>query len=251
MAGRPLRTRDIARALGVHVNTIRLYEASGYLPAIPRDPNGYRRYSPIHLEQARLVQLALRWPTLGEKTLLLNLVTRAAAGDFGMAMELAYQYLARARMERTYAEAALEFLERWAAGHLIDAQREQVNIGAAARQLGVSADILRGWERNGLISVPRDPTSRYRRYGAAEFGRLRVIRTLAQAGYSQMAILSMLRQVDAGNTADLRAALDLPPDEASIYVVADRWLTTLGEIEARAQAVIRQIGLLIELAHAQ
>jgi DNA-binding transcriptional MerR regulator len=114
----------------------------------------------------------------------------------------------------------------------------------------VSVDMLRGWERNGLIEVPRDPANQYRRYGTVEFGRLRVIRTLAQAGYSQMAILTMLRQVDAGNTADLRAALDLPPDEASIYAVADRWLTTLGEIEGRAQAVIRQVGRLIELAHA-
>src|SRR5690606_15750812 len=154
---------------------IRLYEASGYLPAIPRDPHGYRRYSPIHLEHARLGQLALRRPALGEQTPLLTLVPRAAAGDFGVAMDRAHQHPARARMGGSYAEAALEFLERWAAGHLIDAQREQVDIGAAARQLGVSADILRGWERNGLISVPRDPTSRYRRYGAAEFGRLRVI----------------------------------------------------------------------------
>lgn len=250
MAARPLRTRDIARALGVHVNTIRLYEASGYLPAIPRDPNGYRHYATLHLEQARLVQLALQWPTLGDKALLLDLITRAASGDFGMAMELAFQYLARVRVERTYAEAAVEFLERWAAGHILDTRREQVRIGAAARQLGVSVDTLRGWERNGLIEVPRDPANQYRRYGAAEFGRLRVIRTLAQAGYSQMAILTMLRQVDAGNTADLRAALDLPPDEASIYAVADRWLSTLGEIEGRAQAVIRQVGRLIELAHA-
>lgn len=250
MAARPLRTRDIARALGVHANTIRLYEASGFLPAIPRDPNGYRHYSALHLEQARLVQLALRWPTLGDKALLLDLVARAAGGDLGMAMELAYQYLARARVERTYAEAAVEFLERWAAGQVLDTHREQFSIGAAARQLGVSVDMLRGWERNGLLAVPRDPSNQYRRYGAAELGRLRVIRTLAQAGYSQMAILTMLRQVDAGNTADLRAALDLPPDEASIYAVADRWLTTLGEIEGRAQALIRQVGRLIELAHA-
>lgn len=249
MAARPLRTRDIARALGVHVNTIRLYEATGYLPAIPRDPNGYRHYSALHLEQARLVQLALKWPTIGDRSLLLDLITRAAEGDVGMAMELAYQYLARVRVERTYAEAAVEFLERWAAGQLLEAPRERVSIGAAAQQLNVSVDMLRNWERNGLIAVPRDPANQYRRYGAAEFGRLRVIRTLSQAGYSQMAILGMLRQVDAGNTANLRAALDLPPDEASIYAIADRWITTLSELEQRALAIIRQVGRLIELAH--
>ena len=39
MAARYLRTSQIAKDLGVHVNTIRLYEADGLLPAIPRAPN--------------------------------------------------------------------------------------------------------------------------------------------------------------------------------------------------------------------
>ena len=57
-----LRTSQIAKELGVHVNTIRLYEADGLLPAIPRAANGYRQYTAMHLEQARLVHLSLRWP---------------------------------------------------------------------------------------------------------------------------------------------------------------------------------------------
>jgi hypothetical protein len=31
-----MKTSDIAKALGVHVNTVRLYEEAGFLPAIPR-----------------------------------------------------------------------------------------------------------------------------------------------------------------------------------------------------------------------
>jgi DNA-binding transcriptional MerR regulator len=45
-----LKTSDIARELGVHVNTIRLYEENGFLPEIPRGKNGYRLYTPLHLE---------------------------------------------------------------------------------------------------------------------------------------------------------------------------------------------------------
>jgi DNA-binding transcriptional MerR regulator len=41
---------------------------------------------------------------------------------------------------------------------------------------------------SGLIRAPRNPDNGYRPYGAAESGRLRVIRMLNQAGYSQMAI---------------------------------------------------------------
>jgi DNA-binding transcriptional MerR regulator len=253
MPSRHLRTRDIAEALGVHANTVRLYETWGYLPPVPRGANGYRLYTARHLEQARLTFLALRWPYLAiERALLIYLVKRAAADDLGMAMELAYQYLARIRVERTYAEAAMEFLERWAAGYLMDSSRETMHIQAAAAHLNVTVDMLRNWERNGLIDVPRDPANGYRLYGSAEFGRLRVIRTLVQSGYSLMAILQMMRQFDAGQTQDLRAALHVPaePDE-TIPVIANRWLTSLLELETRAGEIIRQISRMMEMARSE
>jgi DNA-binding transcriptional MerR regulator len=251
MASRPLRTSDLAKDLGVHVNTIRLYETWGLLPEIPRAPNGYRQYTAMHLEQARLVHLALQWPYLGDKALLLELVKNAANGDLGMAMELAYRYLAHVRVERTYAESAIEFLERWAAGHLMDTPRQPVHIRKAAQHLNVTTNMLRHWERNGLIEVPRDPANQYRLYGTAEFGRLRVIRTLVQSGYSLMAILRMLLQFDAGKTDNLRTALDHPRDDEPIQTIADRWLSTLLELEQRAHAMIRQIGRMIEMAHSR
>ena len=252
MAARYLRTNDIARQLGVHANTVRLYEISGFLPEIPRGENGYRQYSAMHLEQARLAHLTVRWPYLvGNKELLFDLARGAAGGDLGMAMELAYKYLAHVRMERTYAEAAIEFLERWAAGHLMDSPRQRVHIREAAQHLNVTVDMLRNWERNGLIEVPRDPLNGYRLYGTAEFGRLRVIRILVQSGYSLMAILRMLRQFDAGKTDNLREALHLPPEEDEyIPVIANRWLSSLLELEERAQSIIRQIGRMIEMANA-
>lgn len=250
MTSRPMRTSDIAREVGVHLNTIRLYEAEGLLPTIPRAKNGYRQYTTRHLEQARLVRLALRWPYLGDKAPLVELVKNAAGGDPGMAMELAYKHLAYVRVERTYAEAAIEFLERWAAGHFLDTPRQRVQISQAALHLNVSVDMLRNWERNGLLEIPRDPSNQYRLYGTAEFGRIRVIRTLVQAGYSLMAILQMLRQFDAGKTDNLRAALNLPPEaDEKIEAIADRWLSSLIELEQRAQAIIRQLGRIIELAH--
>ncbi len=255
MAPKHIRTTDIARALGVHVNTIRLYEEWGFLPPIPRGKNGYRLYTRMHFEQARLAQMAARWPYLvADKALLGDLVRSAANGDLGMAMELAYLYLAHVRVERTLAEAAVEFLERWAAGHLMDSARPQMHIQRAARHLNVTVDMLRNWERNGLISVPRDPANGYRLYGSAEFGRLRVIRTLVQAGYSMMAVLQMMRQFDIGKTDNLREALNIPLEQSAnehIEVVADRWLTSLVALEERAQATIRQITSMIELTYAR
>jgi DNA-binding transcriptional MerR regulator len=251
MASSHLRTGDIAKALGVHLNTVRLYESRGFLPPIPRGQNGYRQYSAMHLEQARLVYLTLSWPYLGSRSLLTELVKSAAQADFGRAMALAYRYLAQVRIARTQAEVALEFLERWAAGHRPDRSPQGMSIGQAAAYLNVTTDMLRNWERNGLIEVPRDPSNQYRLYGPAELERIRVIHLLVQSGFSLMSILHMLRQVDAGNASDLRAALELPHSESAneaIEIMADRWLSSLLELEQRAQAIIRQLDHIINLA---
>jgi DNA-binding transcriptional MerR regulator len=137
MAARHLRTSQIAKDLGVHVNTIRLYEADGLLPAIPRAPNGYRQYTIMHLEQARLAHLSLRWPYLNDKALLIDLVKSAANVDLGMAMELAYKYLAHVRVVRTFAESAEDeemqtIADRWLSTLLELEQRAQAMI----RQIG-------------------------------------------------------------------------------------------------------------------
>ena len=98
-----------------------------------------------------------------------------------------------------------------------------------------------------MLEVPRDPQTGYRLYGASELGRLRVIRILRQSGYSLMAILRMLRQFDAGEIERLREVLDTPGDYEAVETVADRWLTTLTEQEKRAQAIIAQITVMIEM----
>ncbi len=168
--------------------------------------NGYRQYRAIHLEQVRL---ALHWLYVGNKHHLIDLVKSAANDDLGMAMEFAYEYLVAVRTGRTYAEAAIEFLERWAAGHTLDASPYPMHIRQAAAHLNVSVDMLRNWERNGLLTVSRDPTNQYRLYGSTELGRLRVIRMLVKSGFSLVAILRMLQQADSGNIRNLREALSI------------------------------------------
>ncbi len=246
MPKRYLRTTDIARAVGVHPNTVRLYEEWGFLPPIPRSRSGYRQFTPAHLEQMRLAKIALGWPYPGGKSLVVDLVFKAAANDLGSALEMAYTYLGRVRAEQVQAESAVHFLERWAEGSVTDVTPQRLRIGEVAELLGLTVDMLRNWERNGLLTVPRHPTSGYRQYGAKEIGRLRVIRMLRQAGYSIMAILRMLLKFDQGETKNLRQTLDTPRPDEDVYSVADRWLSTLAEQEQRAQNIITQIGKMMD-----
>ena len=242
-----LRTSDIARAVGVHPNTVRLYEEWGFLPPIPRSPSGYRLFTEDHLDQMRLARTACHdpWPGKTIKRSAVALVRRAAAGDLGGSLGGAYDHLALVQAERAQAEAAADFLDRWAGGAAADATAEPLHIGEVADLLGVTADMLRNWERDGLVKVPRDPGNGYRLYGAAEIGRLRVIRMLRRAGYSTMAILRMLLRFDQGLTGDLRQVLDTPrPDEDAVYA-ADRWLSTLATHEGRAREMIAQLEAMI------
>jgi DNA-binding transcriptional MerR regulator len=243
---RYLKTSDIARIVGVHVNTVRLYEEKGYIAPVPRSKSGYRLFTPLHLEQMRLAHLALQWPYAGSHQIVIDLVRCAAQGDLGMAMELAYEYLTQVRIEQTRAEAGVEFLERWSRGQVLDTTQRRLTISQTAQHLGVTVDQLYNWDRNGLLDVPRDPATGYRLYGAAEIGRLRVIRMLRESGYSLMAILRMLRHFDAGKAGDLREVLDTPGENEGLETIADRWLTTLEEQEKRAQAIIRQIATMID-----
>ena len=240
-------TLQVARAAGVHPNTVRAYEVWGFLPPIPRAPNGYRLYTEFHIDQMRFARTALHggWPGHSIRKSAVSLVRQSASGDLGGALEQAYRHLALVQAERAQAEGAANLLERWAQGAAIDTSAKPLRIKEAAQLLGVTSDMLRNWERNGLLTVPRDPHSRYRRYGAAELDRVRVIRALSRAGYSNMAILRMLRRLDTGNRHNLRQALDTPDPHEDVFTAADRWLSALQSHEQRANEMITQLEAMI------
>lgn len=241
-------TSDLARAVGIHPNTVRRYVDWGLLPPVRRAPNGYRRFTQKHLDclqVARMVYTA----TYAGKTIRLSgneIIQRAVADDWGGALERGYAHLALIQSEQVQAETAVMLLERWAAGTAADATLRPMQTGQAARLLGVSIDILRNWERNGLITIPRNPANGYRTYGAAEIGRLRVIRMLSRAGYSLMAILRMLLQLDRGVTTNLRQSLDTPQPDEDVYTASDRWLSALAEQEQVARQLIALVEAIIQ-----
>jgi DNA-binding transcriptional MerR regulator len=248
MTHRYLRTSDLSQAVGVHPNTVRLYEEWGFLPPIPRSPSGYRLFTQAHLDQLCLARLALNdaWPGRNIRRSAVKLVRQAASGDLAAALEQAQQHLALVQTEQAQAEAAAEFLERWAQGAVTEAAIDPLSIGQTAELLAVTIDTLRHWERNGLLTVPRDPQNGYRRYGLVEINRLRVIRMLLRAGYSTMAVLRMLLQLDQGQRDGLREALDTPRPDEDILTASDRWLTTLADQQERARNMIAQLETMIQ-----
>lgn len=240
-------TSEIAKTVGVHPNTVRLYEEWNLLPPIPRTSSGYRKFSEVHLDQMKLARMAMYFTWMGgiiRKTAY-EMVYSGTAGDLGGALEIAYQLRVLIQAEQAQAEAAADFLENWAQGSAVESKDKPRKIGEVAKLLNVTTDRLRNWERNGLIEVPRNPLNGYRFYRTRDIGRLRVIRTLSQARYSQMAILRMVMRLDQGETEDLRQVLDTPRDDEDVYFVTDQLLSTLAELEQKSQQVIDLLGEII------
>lgn len=235
-----LHTSDLAKAVGVHPNTVRRYVDRGLLPPVEYSPSGYRRFTPRHLDCLRLAWLVYGGPYAGKAIYQLGvrIVQATVHGDLADALELARSRLGLVQAERRQAELAADLLERWASGPPAEVAINPLQIGQVARLLGVTIDVLRNWDRNGLIEVPRDSTNGYRRYGAQEISRLRIIRMLSRSGYSMSAILRMLIRLDQGEKTNLRQALDTPRPDEDVYLASDRWLSSLDEQERRAHTIV-------------
>jgi len=243
-----LSTTKIARQAGCHPNTVRFYEQQGFIPPVRRNPkNNYRIYNPGHVDHMQLAVTAFKSPFPGWRLRrsLTQLVKHAATRDLGGALEIAYHHLTLVQSEITSADRAADFLENWAKGLTIDSAVKPLQTTQTAKLLGVTVDALRTWERNGLLEVPRNINNRYRQYGPAEIGRLRVIRMLRNAGYSINAIHRMFIKLDQGQHDDLKKTLDTPEADEDIFYATDSWLSTLTEQENRANWLINMLQKMI------
>ncbi len=238
-----LRTSELAKAVGIHPNTVRLYVDWGLLPPVEKSPSGYRLFTERHLECLQLARMVYAEPypgkhlrSTGKATLMV-----AVKDDWGGALEKAFQHLSAVKSELTHAETALMLLDHWVEGLPTEPFQTLLSIAEVSALLHVSRDVIRNWERNGLISIPRNSYNQYRIFGPVEIGRMRVIRMLSQAGYSHMAILRMFIELDGGKKAGLHQALDTPRPDEDVFAASDRWLSTLHGEELRADRIIRFI----------
>lgn len=245
MTRKYLRTSDLARAAGIHPNTVRLYADWGLVPPVERSPAGYRLFTQRHLDCLRLARTiyAAQYPGRGFRALGNAVIQCAVADDWMDALAKAQDLFRAVRVELERADQAADLLEHWAQTMEADSDpsEEPLTIGEVSKLLGVSLDVIRNWERNGLIRVPRNSYNNYRLFGKKEVERMRIIRMLSRAGYSHMAMLRMFIELDAGNVRDLKKVLDTPRPDEDIFTAADQWLTTLHEQEKMTRQVIRMI----------
>lgn len=238
------KTVDVARMIGIHVNTVRLYEKSNLIPKPERLSNGYRVFTDLHIEQFKLARAALQVEVLqnGLRKKAVDIIKASAAGDYETAAELTRQYIEQVDTEKENAEEAIGITRSILSG--MDAAGLDTQIvytrQEAADFLHVTIDTLRNWELNGLLTVKRRKNG-YRVYTAEDLQRLKIIRSLRCANYSLSAILRMLRALSDDPDINIREAIDTPTADDDIITACDKLLTSLNAAKENAHFVAGQI----------
>lgn len=235
------RTAQVAEIIGVHPNTVRLYEDLGLIPKPEREANGYRIFTDLHIDIFKLARVAFQIEILqnGLRKKIANMVKVAAGGDYDLALSLTEDYLAQVQRERKNAKEAIALVKEIVSGN-VTIGALQLKRRETAELLQISIDTLRNWEMNGLLTVKRMENG-YRVYTAEEINRLKIIRSLRCANYSLEAILHMLSSLSANPNIDIEQALDTVRPDQDIISVYDKLLTSLSLAEQNAKTMRKML----------
>lgn len=221
-------TSQIAKIVGVHPNTVRMYEQWGFIQKPRRKENGYRVFNDIHIKQFELVKKALKIEILqaGLRKRIINVIKLSARYQFEEAIELLEEYIRIARQEIDYAKESAQLSEKLYTESCVS--NNSYNRAQAAKELGLTIDTICNWEMNGLITIKRKENG-YRIYDENAMNRLKIIRSLRCANYSLSAILRMLNKLESehNNASEMFDLLNTPDEDESIISACDRLVVSL------------------------
>lgn len=231
------KTAEVAAIIGIHPNTVRLYEKLNLIPKPERLSNGYRVFTEFHIKQCKLIRLAFQIEVLqnGLRKKIAQMLTVSATGDFDTAITITKEYLKQIKQERQNAEEAIEIVKDILSGGVRESST-QLKRKDVSELLDISMDTLRNWEMNGLLTVKRKDNG-YRVYTDEDIQRLKIIRSLRCANYSLEAILRLLQQLSKNPDTDIRIVLNTPKQTDDIISGCDRLIISLSAAEKNANAL--------------
>lgn len=236
------KTAQVAKIIGIHPNTVRLYEKLGLIPKPQRLSNGYRVFSDFHIAQFKLARTALKVEVLqsGLRKNMINIIKLSAQGEFQKAIVSTNNYIDQVKIEQENAEEAIKITKKL----LYGIQETEDNVAFTRKQTGdylnITIDTLRNWEMNGLFSVKRKQNG-YRVYTKSDIQLLKIIRSLRCANYSLAAILRMVSELSNNSQIDIREVIDTPKTDEDIVTVCDELLTSLSNAKLYANCVLSQL----------
>lgn len=216
------KTKEIATLIGIHPNTVRIYEKWGFISPVPRMKNDYRIYSNTHLFQLKVARILFRCEIIqgNLRKKAREIVYSCGKEDFAQAEKLTNDYLKNLKKEYDHAQSAIKVVEKWLRKETTINTSTYYSRKEIAQLLDQTPEAIRNWERNALIQVPRLANGT-RIYGEKELDQLLVIRSLRSAYYSINAIFRLLNQIQQPSP-NIFEILNTPTDEEDIVSVTDQ-----------------------------
>ncbi|MDC4240311.1 MerR family transcriptional regulator [Clostridium tertium] len=240
--GNMYKTSEVAKIIGVHPNTVRLYEDLELIPKANRLSNGYRIFNDYHIEQFNLARTALKVEVLqnGLRKKIINIVKLSAKGEFEEAIICTNDYINQVKNERRNAEEAIEISKQLLLGTKNTENDIFLTRKQTAEYLHITIDTLRNWEMNGLLSIKRKENG-YRVYTNSDIKKLKIIRTLRCANYSLASILRMINAISNSSEVDIKEVINTPDNNEDIVTACDKLLTSLNNAEKNANVILKQL----------
>lgn len=236
------KTSEVAKIIGIHPNTVRLYEDLELIPKANRLSNGYRIFNDYHIEQFNLARTALKVEVLqnGLRKKIINIIKLSAKGEFEEAIICTNDYINQVKNERRNAEEAIEISKQLLLGIKNNESDMFLTIKQTAEYLNITIDTLRNWEMNGLLSIKRKENG-YRVYTSSDIKKLKIIRTLRCSNYSLASILRMINAISNSSKVDIKEVINTPDNNEDIVTACDKLLTSLNNAEKNANVILKQL----------
>lgn len=235
-------TKDVAKLTNVHSNTVRLYEEWGYISPVPRLANGYRVYSSLHVKQMQIARLAFQQEFIQNnlRKFATKIVKFSGQMQFNQALTAAEQYLSFLQAEQSYMLKAVDAAQR-----ILLQKNNCITFYShkeVAKQMQLSEETIRNWERNGLFEVTRTNQNR-RIYTELDVQKLLIIRTLRSAHFSIASIREVFEKLKSDQQPkNLHVLLSLPAFQNDFYHITD-------ELEKNLKLAIVNVKLIIDHLH--
>lgn len=235
------KTNEVAKLIGIHPNTVRMYEEMGFVAKAPRKENGYRIFFDLHVDQFKLARKALQIEVLqnGLRKKVINIVKLSARCEFEKALALTREYISTIDTEIENANEAVTMVHQLL-DEIPNENAPSLKRSEVSDLLGITMDTLRNWEMNGLLKVKRKENG-YRLYVDDDIRKIKIIRSLRCANYSLSSILRMMCALEAHSNIDIDDVLNSPDEEEDIISVCDKLVISLNSAKENALLILSML----------
>lgn len=235
------RTSEVAQIIGIHPNTVRLYEKWKLIPPPTRNKSGYRVFTDFHIEQLKLSRIAFKIELLqgGLRKLIVQAMMLSAEQRFKEAYECLQQYHSKLLREERNAEEAIAYTKQILEKR-VTIEKHHLTRKEVIDSLDITMDTLRNWERNNLLSnTEKENGICY--YNEDCINRLKIIKALRCANYSLESILRLFKTLEENSKIDLKNVLNTPPADENIISVCDKLIESIKLADKNALFLLRKI----------